>query len=116
MAPAVRLNTLDILYRLTDAEQKNIQRQIAGKAPLDEEHLSVVRAAAVQRRKGLATQLVMMPAFLLMFAVQGVLGAGRGDLLGWIWLAVVVLGIIGGVLLLRDFSRTARFLAATSGQ
>lgn len=115
VAPAVRLNSLDVLFRLTDDERKNINHQIEGKAPLDEEHLPVVRAGAVQRRKSMATQIIVMPAYLLMFAVQGASWAGRRDPFGWIWLAVVVIGAVMAIFLVRDFQRTARFLEATAG-
>lgn len=114
VAPAVRLNTLDVLFRLAESERKNITAQITGKAPLEREHLPVVRAAGVQRLKGLATQLVIMPAYPLMFASQTLNWAGRDEMFVWIGVVASGVGIIGIALLFRDFRRTARFLEATA--
>ncbi len=113
VAPAVRLNTVDVLFPLTDDERKNINAQIAGKAPLDREHLPVARAGAVQRRKGLATQLIVLPAYLFMIAAQMLGWGGRGDPFLWLWELIIVVAIAAAVLLIRDFKQTARFLAAT---
>jgi hypothetical protein len=61
VVPAAKLGRIDVLLSLENEEQKQVRRQIAGKAPLDPEHLAVTRAAAVQLRKGLATQLILQP-------------------------------------------------------
>lgn len=111
IAPAVRLNTVDVLFPLAADERKSIGRQITGKSPVDGEHLPVVRAGAVQLRKGLATQLVVAPAYLCLFASQFLSWVGREDALAWIMAGVIAVAITGIGFLVRDFSRTARFLA-----
>lgn len=114
IAPAVRLSSVDVLYMLTDAERKHINRQIAGRAALDHVHLPVIRAGAIQLRKGLATQLIFMPAYAFFIAVQTASLAIREDLL-WLPGAMLVVGVALVALLVRDFKRTGRMVAMTSG-
>lgn len=47
VAPAAKLGRIDVLLSLENEEKKHVRRQIAGKGPIDPEHLSVTRAAAV---------------------------------------------------------------------
>lgn len=115
VGPAVRLTTVDVLFLLADEERKYINRQIAGKAPLDHDHLPVVRAGAVQLRKSLATQLVFLPAYAFLFAAQAANQAGRDTLLFWVMALAAVAAILALGLLARQFRRTGRFLAGTSG-
>ncbi|MEO8220252.1 MAG: hypothetical protein ABI563_05650 [Specibacter sp.] len=61
VAPAVRFGRLDVMFSLESGEQKHVRRQIVGNAAVDREHLPVIRATAVQQRKCLATQLILMP-------------------------------------------------------
>ena len=58
VAPAAKTGRVDVLLSLEDEERKDIRRQILGKRPVNLDHLVVSRAAAVQLRKNLATQLV----------------------------------------------------------
>ncbi len=117
VAPAAKSGKVNVLLSLESGEQKQVRRQIAGRAPIDSEHLSVTRAAAVQLRKGLATQLVLAPFFPLTFIPQAVNFALRGDTLaaGIMALGVGVTVIAFG-LLVRDFRRAGRFLTRTAGQ
>ncbi|WP_248761634.1 hypothetical protein [Pseudarthrobacter sp. SSS035] len=103
-----------MLLSLESEEQKQVRRQIAGKAPIDSEHLSVTRAAAVQLRKGLATQLVLAPFYPLIFIPQAVNFALLGDTLST-WLMALGVGaiVIAIGLLVRDFRRAGRFLTHT---
>jgi hypothetical protein len=95
-------------------EQKQAQRQIAGKADLDPDHLEVIRAAAVQRRKGLATQLLVAPVYPLIFIPQSMNFALRGDPTAACLMAIsVAVLLIGLGFLIRDFRRAGRFLART---
>lgn len=116
VAPAVRFGSLDVLISLESGEQKHVRRQIAGKAVIDREHLPVIRAAAVQQRKGLATQLLLMPFYLFLFTFQAANLTEPGDPFWWI----MVVGAAGAVLAIlfvaRDFRRTGRFLAHVGGE
>ena len=117
VVPAVQFGRIDVLLSLESDERKRIRRQIAGKASIDTEHLPVVRAAAVQLRKKVATQLLLQPMIPLFFIPQAVNFARRGDgPFGWfmtIGAAVLVLGL---GFLARDFRRAGRFLATTGEQ
>lgn len=115
IASAVRLNTVDVLYPLAPEERKSISRQIAGKTPVDKEHLVIVRAGAVQQRKSLATQLVVMPGYLFVLVGQVSGWVGRGDPFLWILAVVTIFGIVAVVLIVRDFKRTTRFLKVQGG-
>lgn len=115
IAPAVRLSSVDVLYVLSDAERKHINRQIAGRAALDRGHLPVVRAGAIQLRKGLATQVIMMPPYVFLIVGQTASLAIREDL-PWLPGAMLVVGGALAALLIRDFKRTGRMVALTSGQ
>ncbi len=114
VAPAARLPRTDILYPLETEERKHINRQIAGKSPIDTEHLSVARAGAIQQRKNLVRQLLLLPSNLFLFTSLAANWAGRGEPLVWVMLIAVALSIVGIVFLVRDFRRTSRFLASTS--
>jgi len=93
VVPAAKSGKVNVLLSLESEEQKQVRRQIAGKAPIDSEHLSVTRAAAVQLRKGLATQLVLAPFFPLIFIPQAVNFALRGDTLA-AWLMALGVGVV----------------------
>ncbi|MFK4298087.1 hypothetical protein ABH924_003245 [Arthrobacter sp. GAS37] len=116
VVPAANFGRIDVLLSLEKGERKQIQRQIAGKAPIEPEHLAVVRAAAVQRRKGLATQLLLAPLYPLIFIPQWVHFALRNDLTGaWLLAISVAVLLVGMGFLVSDFRRTGRFLARTEG-
>ncbi|ALE06250.1 hypothetical protein AL755_13590 [Arthrobacter sp. ERGS1:01] len=113
VSPAARLPSGDILFPLESEERKQINRQIAGKAPIDREHLSVARAGAVQQRKGLARLFLLMPSNLFLFASLTANWAGQAAPLAWLMLAAVAATITGMVFLIRDFRRAGRFLTTT---
>jgi hypothetical protein len=111
--PAVELGRIDVLVSLTDDEQKQIRRQILGKAPINAEHVAVARAAAVQHRKNLATQLILLPTLPLVFLPQAV--PGSSDI--WWLMAIGLLGYgAGGPMEAREFRRAGRFLASTASR
>ncbi|MBT2512418.1 hypothetical protein [Arthrobacter sp. ISL-30] len=117
VVPAAKLGRINVLLSLENEEKKQVRRQIAGKAPIDPEHLSVTRAAAVQLRKGLATQLLLAPLYPLIFIPQVMNLALRGDSL-FAWLMAIGVGVVvaGVGLLARDFRRAGRFLTSTAEQ
>lgn len=114
VVPAANFGRIDVLLSLEKGERKQIQRQIAGRADLDPDHLAVIRAAAVQRRKGLATQLLLIPSYPLYFIPQSMNFALRGDF-GAVWFMAIgsAVLLIGLGFLIRDFRRTGRFLVST---
>jgi hypothetical protein len=110
VAPAARLATVDVLFYLNDQERKHIQRQVLGKAALDHEHLAVVRAAAVQLRKGHATQLILAPFSMFLLLSQAANWTVRGGPLAWIMATAGLAMTIGMLFMGRDFRRAGRFL------
>lgn len=109
--PAAEVGNISVLLSLQTHEQKHVRRQILGKAPIVEAHLAAARGAAVQQRKGLATQLLLAPMLMLVFAAQSV--PGRSPL--W-WLMAVFLAaqLVVCALMVREFRQTGRFLARTA--
>ncbi|MGC7152355.1 hypothetical protein ACJJV6_18220 [Arthrobacter nitrophenolicus] len=118
VVPAARSGRVDVLLSLEGEERKQIRREIAGKTEVDPQHLVVSRGAAVQQRKGLATQLVIQaPLFPLVFTPQAVNFALRGDIVAaWVMTVGVVAAVIAAGLFVRDFRRAGRFLARTANQ
>ncbi|ALE06207.1 hypothetical protein AL755_13260 [Arthrobacter sp. ERGS1:01] len=114
VSPAALTYRSDVLLPLENLERKHVTRQIAGKAPIEREHLSVARAGAVQQRKSLARQLVLAPAYVFLFTAQATNWAGQEKPLAWIMLMLVAVWLISIVLLVRDFRRAGRFLVSTS--
>lgn len=115
VVPAAKLGRIDVLISLEREEQKHVRRQILGKAPTDQERLAVTKAAAVQLRKGLATQLIVQPVFPLIFIPQALNFILRGDSL-FAWLMAVAVGVTaaGVALVARDFRRAGQFLTRTA--
>ncbi|WP_256214259.1 hypothetical protein [Arthrobacter sp. ov118] len=111
IAPAAELGKIDVLLSLEDEERKDIRRQVLGKAPIDPDHLVVSRAAAVQLRKNLATQLVWMSAYPFVLIPQVIGGDGFSSWLMAAGVAVIVTGIMFSV---RDFQRAGAFLTRTA--
>lgn len=117
LVPAANLGKIDVLLSLESEEQKQVRRQIAGKARIDPEHLPVTRAAAVQLRKGMATQLLLQPLMLTVFAAQALNFALDGENVVALLMAVTVAGLVmANGLLIRDFRRAGRFLTRTAEQ
>ena len=117
VVPAAPGGSIDVLVSLETDERKRVRRQIAGKAPLDQEHLPVIRAAAVQLRKNLATLLVIQPMIPLVFVSQALNFARHGDsLFQWLMTIGAAVTVIALGFLLRDFQREGRFLTLTRAQ
>lgn len=111
--PAAELGRIDVLVSLTDDEQKRVRRQILGKAPVSAEHLAVARAAAVQHRKNLATQLIFLPMLPLVFLAQAIPGNSE---IWWLMALGVAAYVVGGPMVAREFRRAGRFLASTASR
>ena len=111
IAPAADTGRIDVLLSLEDEERKDIRRQVLGKTPVDPEHLVITQAAAVQLRKNLATQLIWMSAFPLLFIPQVIRGAG---FISWFMAAGVLVMVIAAMYIARDFQRAGRFLDRTA--
>ena len=111
--PAVEMGRIGVLTSLTASEQKQLRREILTQIPVEPRHIAVKRAAAVQMRKGLATQLIVLaPIVEFQFLFQ-ILNA---KLSAWWWL-MAVLAIAFAVSLVvpaRQFRALGRFLARTS--
>jgi hypothetical protein len=116
VVPAAEYGRVDVTLSLTGDERKHIRRQIAGKAAVDREHLTVTRGAAVQMRKALATQLLLMPLYPLVFIPQAIRNAWHEDPFGWVFVPLLGLLFIAIVMSIRDFRRTGRFLTRTTDE
>lgn len=116
VVPAAEYGKVDVTLSLTGEERKQIRRQIAGKAAVIPEQLTVTRGAAVQMRKALATQLLLMPFYPLLFIPQAVRQVQRDEPFGWVFAAFICVLMVGIVFLVRDFRRAGRFLARTAEQ
>ncbi|UKA59814.1 hypothetical protein [Arthrobacter sp. FW306-2-2C-D06B] len=117
VVPAAQSGKIDVLLSLDNDERKHVRRQIAGKAPLDTDHLPVIRAAAVQLRKNLATALLVQPMVPLFFIPQALNFAERGDsLFGWLMTIGTAVIVIGIGFFVRGFRRAGRFLTLTQEQ
>lgn len=117
LAPAAQVGRIDVLVSLEPDERKRVRQQIAGKVSLDQEHLPVIRAAAVQLRKTVATSLLIQPMIPLVFVPQALNFARRGDsLFGWAMAIGAAVLVTGLGFLARDFRRAGRFLALTRAQ
>ena len=111
IVPAAELGRIDVLLSLKNEDQQDIRRQVLGKTPVDPEHLAVSRAAAVQLRKNLATQLIWMSVLPLTFIPQVIRGAG---FISWFMAVGVAVLVIGAMFVARDFQRAGSFLARTA--
>ena len=112
IAPAASAGRVDVMLSLDDAERKSLRRQIRGKEPIDPRWIDVTRAAAVQLRRGLATQLMLFPIQALIFLPQVM---HWGGLFSWLFAAATLLMVAGLVYTYRDFLRTGECLARTQG-
>jgi hypothetical protein len=111
--PAANLGNGNVLRLLDGQQQKHIRRQILGKRPVEVQHRTVARGAAVQLRKSLATQLLIMPMLPLVFSTQ--VFPGTSDV--WPLFALIICGyVIGVAFLIRDFRRMGRFLRRTNNE
>src|SRR3954462_2156081 len=70
IVPAVEAGRVGVVMSLQDDERKHIRRQILGKEPVVPEHVAVARGFAVQTRKALANQIVLLPMLPLVLILQ----------------------------------------------
>lgn len=112
VAPAAKSGRVDVLLSLEDEERKDIRRQVLGKNSVDPDHLVVSRAAAVQLRKNLATQLIWAPVLPLILFPQLLGGSAFGS---WLLAAGAAVWVVGSGLGVRDFQRAGSFLDRTAG-
>jgi hypothetical protein len=113
IAPAMEAGRIGVVMSLRDDERKLIRRQVLGKEPIVSEHLSVARGFAVQTRKGLATQIVLLPMLPLVLIPQAL----RMDTFIW-WLTAIALvtQVLASVIAVHQFLQAGRFLDATAGR
>jgi hypothetical protein len=99
-----------VLVSLTADEQKQVRRQFLGKAALADDRVAVTRAAAVQHRNNLATQLVLLPMLPLVFLPEAIPGSSEI----W-WLMAIGVGAygVGAVMQAGEFRQVGRFLEQT---
>ncbi|WP_255769086.1 hypothetical protein [Pseudarthrobacter sulfonivorans] len=111
--PLVRRQNMSVIFYLTDSENKDIRRQISGRSPVSPGLLSVVRAAAVQLRQGLAMQLHISPGFLLFYGVQVMRLCGGG--ISW-GIRLLLSGVMAclTVAIAVQFHKTSLFLEHTA--
>lgn len=108
----VRPQRIGVTVGLTAAEVKHVRRQIMAKEPIDINHISVLRGAAVQIREGLAKQLLLSPGLLIYFAGQA-LSRGIHSVID----VMMIVLLLGMVVLLSitsgQFRQTGKFLTST---
>lgn len=107
---AVDMGRMNVLVSLTTSEQKQLRREILLKGPAEPRHVTVKRPAAVQMRKALATQLVVLAPIL---EFQFLLQALNAKYSAWWWLMAVlaIAYAVSVVLAGRQFRALGRFLA-----
>ncbi|GAB3521745.1 hypothetical protein [Arthrobacter monumenti] len=110
--PAADVGNVSVTLSLESHEQKHVRRQVLGKEPVEAEHLQITRAAAVQQRKNVATQLLIQPMIPLGFIPQMLSGSSTV-----LWLGIfLILCYVGALtLMLREFWLAGRFLMRTDG-
>ncbi|QHK19264.1 hypothetical protein GU243_05295 [Pseudarthrobacter psychrotolerans] len=113
VSPMVRDHPIGVTLGLTAEEVKHVRRQVLGKEPIDVNHISVLRGAAVQIREGLAKQLLWSPGLLIYFAGQS-LSRGIHSFID-VMMIVLLLGmVVLSGLTARQFHQTGLFLTSTS--
>lgn len=110
--PAAHLGIVSVTMSLETHEQKHVRRQYLGKTPIEAQHLPVTRAAAVQQRKNIATQLLILPMLPLVVIPLALPGTTT---IWWLNALVVFFNFIAAIFLVREFRQTGRFLAYTAG-
>lgn len=103
---------VDVTLSLTDEERRSVRRQIRGKESVDLPRLDVARAVAVQLRRGLATQQMLMPVQVLILLPPVV---HWGGLFTWLFAVASPLMVVGLVYTYWDFRRAGEFMARTQG-
>ena len=112
LKPRVELGkNLFITLPLDKDEQKYLKRVVNGKEPTPQDpgRLTVARSFAVQTRKNLATNLLVVPvySYCLAYVIED---------LSIFWTALFAVFVIITSLLIREFRRAGRFLAITAPQ
>ncbi len=112
LKPRVELGkNLFITLSLEKDEQKYVRRVVNGKelAPQDPGRLTVARSFAVQTRKNLATNLLVVPvySYCLAYVIED---------LSIFWTVLFAVFVVTTILLIREFRRAGRFLTATAPQ
>jgi len=110
IAPAASPGRVDVMLSLSDEERKSVRRQIRGKESVDLPRLDVTRAVAVQLRRNLATQLMLMPVQVLIVLPQVI---RWGGLFSWLFATASLLLVLGLAYTYWDFRRAGEFLART---
>ncbi|YCK83075.1 hypothetical protein M1D89_07550 [Arthrobacter sp. D3-18] len=117
ISPRIESGTLGVLISLESSEQKYIRRQISGRVPLNDEHLVVARGAAVQLRKNLAFQVLLLPVNTLILLPQCInFSLGEDTVLALIFAIAVIIGAVGAAFTIREFVQTGRFLESTAAK
>jgi len=112
IASSVAMGSMNVTMSLHTAEQKELRREILGRITPRPEHLAVKRAAAVQLRKALSTQLIVVaPILEFQFLVQVL---NDRNPIAWlsaiVWIAYTVFVVVP----VRQFLALGRFLDQTA--
>lgn len=112
IASSVAMGSMNVTMSLHTAEQKELRREILGRATLRPVHLTVKRAAAVQLRKALSTQLVVVaPILEFQFLVQVL---NDKNPIAWLSAIVGIAYTIFLVVPVHQFLALGRFLDQTA--
>lgn len=108
LKPCVDLGrNLSITFPLEKDEQKYVKRVVNGKEPAPEDPVRLTaRSFAVQTRKNLATNLLVIPVYS--YCLANVV-----EDLSIFWIVLSAVFVLITILLVREFRRAGRFLAAT---
>lgn len=110
LGTAVDMSKIEVTGPLNDAEKKAVRREILGTVTTDPTHLRVKRAAAVQLRRALATQLLIAPVMVCVLLQQV---SNPRNPFWWLAAAFGALYLFGMAFLARDFRRAGQFLGKT---
>lgn len=112
ISSAVEMGRMNVTMSLNADEQKEIRRQILGQVMLRPEHVAVKRAAAVQLRKALATQLIVLaPILEFQFLVQVL---NNRNPIGWLSAIIGIAFTVSLIVPVRQFLALGRFLNQTA--
>ncbi|GAB3533736.1 hypothetical protein GCM10027403_08250 [Arthrobacter tecti] len=110
VSPLVTPDGPSIHHLVSEGESKRGRRQIRGSVQAEGDERIVARGLVIQMRKGLASQLLVAPGYVLIFLPQAFIGS---DGLRWWFLAVVAAFAAAFGLMAREFHRTSVFLKST---
>jgi hypothetical protein len=112
VSPMVRPRRIGVTVGLSAEEVKHVRRQVVAKEPIDVNHISVLRGAAVQIREGLAKQLLWSPGLLIYFAGQS-LSRGIQSVIDVLMIVLLLCMVVLLGLAARQFHQTGVFLTST---